>query len=62
MDQAEYTLYQDQSNPTHFKTFEIWYSKDGLDRHMVNPYLAEFKSSTAGMIESLDVYLLDKII
>ena len=58
---VEYTLYQDNDNPSVFIFYENWESQTDLDAHMKSPHFKECFAAIEGMFD-LDVQLMSEVL
>lgn len=57
----KYDLHQDQKDPSVFIFLEEWDSQEDLNNHSVSAHVKAFGKAAAGMMESRELHLLNKV-
>jgi quinol monooxygenase YgiN len=58
---VEYTLYQDNDNPSVFIFYENWESQTDLDAHMKSPHFKECFAAIEGLFD-IEVHLMSEVV
>jgi quinol monooxygenase YgiN len=56
-----YQLHRDLDAPGVFVFYETWASRELLEEHKEKPHFQELKEKSHGVVESMDVKLMEKI-
>ena len=56
-----YNIHQDNNNPNHFVTYEVWETKALMDQHGQSAHFQNFMKVTKEMIENFDLTQMTRI-
>lgn len=56
-----YTLHQDQDDPSIFVFYENWASAEDLARHLGSPHILAYRQATQGMVVDSALHKLTKL-
>lgn len=58
---VQYDLHRDVRNPGAFVFYEIWESREDLDRHSQADHLARYRQKGVDLIERKELFILEQI-
>ncbi|WP_226658842.1 putative quinol monooxygenase [Pseudalkalibacillus hwajinpoensis] len=56
-----YTLHRSLEDDSVFVFYEMWEDKDALEAHITSPHYQAYRDATQDLIESREVYKLEKV-
>ncbi len=57
----QYDLHVDLEDARCFLFYEVWESREALDRHLDTPHLNAFKARVPELVETLEIKLMEKL-